>query len=78
MLKLWMIFTDRRSLWMRKGPTRVLDRVQTKMALTQAPLPSGTVPTQGLILMGGWGQGHRLKERARRLQGLGISSMEQV
>lgn len=73
-----MIFTDRHFLLTFKGPTLVLNRGRTRLALTRAPLPSGTVPTQGLILMGGWGQGHQLKERARRLQGLGISSMEQA
>lgn len=70
------MFTGLHFHLMHKEHTPVRDRVQPRMAQTQAPLLSGTVPSQVLLLMGGWGQGHPPKERDKGLQGYGISSIQ--
>lgn len=81
MWRLWTMFTGPRSHQMPRGHTLGLDRAYPKMAMVPARLPSGTVLTQVLILMGGWARGQQFRGRDKRLLGYDTSSiaaMEQV
>lgn len=74
MLRLWTTFTGPRSHRMSRGHMLDLVKAQLRTALTPALLPSGTVPTQVLILMEGWGQGQQFRGRDKRLLGYDTSS----
>lgn len=74
MSRLWTTFTGPRSHRMSRGHMLDLVKAQPRTAPTPALLPSGTVPTQVLILMEGWGQGQQFRGRDKRLLGYDTSS----